>query len=157
MRFEKRIRYGLSMMLGAELSPWELAQLYAMMGQKGEFQPIKLRIDREESKPQRMLSEASVWMTAQTLQRRDRPDFPARSAFASTRSIAWKTGTSVGFRDAWSAGWYGDYTAVVWVGNLDYRSSLGLIGAEAAAPIFFDVVEALPKHPEEAVLPKWLS
>ena len=148
-RFEKRIHdYGLSMMLGAELSPWELAQLYAMMGQNGQYRPIHVLMDTVTPKVQRLLSQASVWMTAQTLQRRDRPDFPARSAFATTRSIAWKTGTSVGFRDAWSAGWYGDYTVVVWVGNLDYRSSQGLIGAEAAAPIFFDVVEALPIQPK---------
>ncbi|MHB1896930.1 MAG: hypothetical protein ACYCOY_09820, partial [Metallibacterium sp.] len=57
--------------------------------------------------------------------------------------VAWKTGTSSAFRDAWSAGVFGPYALVVWVGNFDGSSNPALVGGEAAAPLFFNIVHAL--------------
>jgi penicillin-binding protein 1C len=57
--------------------------------------------------------------------------------------VYWKTGTSWGFRDAWSAGLVGPYVLVVWLGNFDGSSNPALVGVEAAAPLFFDIVDGL--------------
>lgn len=145
---ESRIQdYGLSIMLGAELTPLELAEMYSTFGNNGVHKPLSITEFDDLDVEEYLFSPASVWLTEQTLKRRDRPDFPTQSInSSSSRPMAWKTGTSVGFRDAWSAGWYGDYTVVVWVGNLDFRSSIELVGAQSAAPIFFDVIDALPKQ-----------
>jgi len=55
----------------------------------------------------------------------------------------WKTGTSWGFRDAWTAGIFGSYVLVVWVGNFDGSSNPAFVGVQAAAPLFFRIVDAI--------------
>jgi penicillin-binding protein 1C len=60
-----------------------------------------------------------------------------------TIPVAWKTGTSWGFRDAWTAGLFGHYVLVVWVGNFDGSSNPAFVGISAAAPLFFRILDAL--------------
>jgi penicillin-binding protein 1C len=60
--------------------------------------------------------------------------------------VAWKTGTSWGFRDAWSAGLVGPYVLVVWVGDFSGRSNPEFVGIKTAAPLFFSLVDALAAH-----------
>jgi penicillin-binding protein 1C len=57
--------------------------------------------------------------------------------------IAWKTGTSWGFRDAWSAGIVGPYILVVWIGDFEDQGNPSFVGADAAAPLFFRIADAL--------------
>src|SRR5204863_10030959 len=57
--------------------------------------------------------------------------------------VSWKTGTSFGFRDAWSAGVFGPYVLVVWIGNADGAGNPAFVGVEAAAPLFFAIVDAV--------------
>jgi penicillin-binding protein 1C len=57
--------------------------------------------------------------------------------------VAWKTGTSWGFRDAWTAGVFGRYVLVVWVGNFDGTSNPAFVGVQTAAPLFFQIVDSL--------------
>jgi penicillin-binding protein 1C len=57
--------------------------------------------------------------------------------------VAWKTGTSWGFRDAWSAGVVGPYVLVVWIGNFDGQGNPAFVGVDAAAPLFFRIADAL--------------
>ncbi|MBL0121853.1 MAG: hypothetical protein IPP88_03700 [Betaproteobacteria bacterium] len=87
----------------------------------------------------RLLSEEASFVTLDMLKTNPRPDtgLPAQPA------VAWKTGTSWGFRDAWTAGIFGRYVLVVWVGNFDSSSNPAFIGVSAAAPLFFNVVDAL--------------
>jgi membrane carboxypeptidase/penicillin-binding protein PbpC len=86
----------------------------------------------------------AAWLTRQALSLKDRPDFPRRHDIAGLPpAIHWKTGTSFGFRDAWAVGSGPAYTAVVWTGNVDDRSSAELVGSEAAGPLLFDVLEGL--------------
>ena len=66
---------------------------------------------------------------------------PANTPIAN---IAWKTGTSFGFRDAWAVGVNAKYVVGVWVGNADGEGRPGVIGAEAAAPLMFEVFSGLP-------------
>ncbi len=65
-------------------------------------------------------------------------------AFSSSRKIAWKTGTSYGFRDAWAVGVTPRHVVGVWVGNADGEGRPGLTGYSAAAPVLFDLFDLLP-------------
>lgn len=137
--------YGLSVAVGGvELSPLELAGLYATLAEGGQHRPPRLRVSDPLAVPVPVLSEGATWLTRQVLALRDRPDFPRRHEMRVTPAhIHWKTGTSSGRRDAWAVGSGPEHTVAVWVGNLDNAGSAQLVGSEAAAPILFDVLEAL--------------
>jgi penicillin-binding protein 1C len=90
-------------------------------------------------------SAGSAWLTLQALRDVNRPEEEEGwKAFASSRDIAWKTGTSFGFRDAWSVGMTADYLVGVWVGNAGGEGRPGLTGVSAAAPLMFEVFRVLP-------------
>ncbi|MDP3652988.1 MAG: penicillin-binding protein 1C [Rhodoferax sp.] len=136
--------YGLALALGGgELTPEELVQFYAMLANQGQWQELQYLAHTRQAKPAQppltLLSAAASHITLDMLRQTPRPDTfaPARPA------VAWKTGTSWGFRDAWTAGVFGRYAMVVWVGNFDGSSNPELIGIEAAAPLFLRIVDAL--------------
>ena len=86
----------------------------------------------------------AVWLTFEAMKTLRRPDQEGQwETFTSSRPIAWKTGTSFGFRDAWAVGVTPKYTIGVWVGNADGEGRPGVIGLHAAAPIMFDVFRML--------------
>lgn len=139
-------QYGLSMIVGGiELTPLELAGLYATLAEDGVYRPLRLVAGADPAAaPVQIFGPGAAWLTRQALTERDRPDFPRRRDFAGVPpAIHWKTGTSYGFRDAWAIGSGPTYTAVVWTGNTDDRPSTELIGSEAAGPLLFDVLEGL--------------
>ena len=78
-------------------------------------------------------------MTLEMLRENPRPDGVFSGARAGVRA-AWKTGTSWGFRDAWSVGVFGPYVLAVWVGNFNGEGNPAFVGAQAAAPLFFRLV-----------------
>ncbi len=152
--------YGLSAVVGGlELTPLELAGLYAALADGGRHRPLRWRRSgsgQAESRESRALfSEGSSFLTRKTLSLRERPDFPERRALdGRAPRISWKTGTSFGNRDAWAAGSGKSLTAVVWLGNFDRRSSPALVGADVAAPLLFDLLEgAHDSHREAEVTP----
>ncbi len=63
--------------------------------------------------------------------------------------VPWKTGTSFGFRDAWSIGIVGPYVLAVWIGNFDGEGNPAFIGREAAAPLFFEIIDSLKSQDSE--------
>ena len=86
------------------------------------------------------------------LRLRDRPDFPSRRRFTGAPpNIHWKTGTSYGHRDAWSAGSNASFTAVIWLGNFDNTPSVHLVGAEVhvAQVKHHDAAHVIDGHPVE--------
>ena len=87
----------------------------------------------------RLLSPEAAFVTLDMLNTNPRPD----TGLPAQPPVAWKTGTSWGFRDAWTAGIFGRYVLVVWVGNFDSSSNPAFIGISAAAPLFFNIVDAL--------------
>lgn len=92
------------------------------------------------------MNAASVYQTFEAMDEAMRPgDEALWQQFESSRKIAWKTGTSFGFRDAWSIGVTPEYVVAVWVGNADGQGKPGLIGVQAAAPIMFDIFKILPR------------
>lgn len=90
-------------------------------------------------------SAGSCYATLKALQQVRRPDdFYDGGEMQSVRSIAWKTGTSYGYRDAWSIGATPEYIVAVWVGNADGTGRPGIIGTQAAAPLMFRIFDLLP-------------
>lgn len=92
-----------------------------------------------------ILSAAAIYQTFEAMQKVERPDSDGNwENFQSSQQIAWKTGTSIGFRDAWAVGVTPKYAVGVWTGNADGEGRPGLIGVKAAAPILFDLFDVLP-------------
>jgi len=138
--------HGLSLIAGGiELTPLEVAALYATLAQDGVYKPLRLLASDPPSKPTTLYGPAAAYLTRETLAQKDRPDFPKRRELRGGMppQIHWKTGTSFGYRDAWSVGSGPAYTALVWLGNVDNTSSHELVGSEAAGPVLFDVLESL--------------
>ena len=136
--------YGLALALGAaEVSMAELATLYASLANRGVVAPLRYRVDAPLPRAStRILSEESAFMVLEMLRAHPRPE----GAIAGIRGgapVAWKTGTSWGFRDAWSAGVFGPYVLVVWVGNFDGSANPAFVGGKIAAPLFFNIVNAV--------------
>lgn len=91
----------------------------------------------------RAVSPASSWLTAKALTRRSRPWVDVGSPRARDEGIVWKTGTSYAYHDAWTAGYGDEYAIAVWAGDLGYDRHPQLIGAEVAAPLFFEIAETV--------------
>lgn len=136
--------YGLSLVLGGgEVTMQELAKLYALLANRGVLQPLRMRkSDPVVTTPVRLLSEEASFMTLDMLSKHHRPgDTLAQQP--SLLPVYWKTGTSWGFRDAWSVGIFGPYVLVVWEGNFNSKGNNVFVGAEAAAPLFFNIIDSI--------------
>ena len=83
---------------------------------------------------------ASIWQTLNTLTALNRPEEEAGwQQLSSSGRLAWKTGTSFGFRDAWAIGVNPEYVIGIWVGNANGEGRPGLTGGLAAAPLLFEI------------------
>ncbi|HXK12520.1 MAG TPA: penicillin-binding protein 1C [Vicinamibacteria bacterium] len=94
------------------------------------------------------LGPAASYLTLRAMLEVERPgDEVSWRSFGSARKVAWKTGTSYGFRDAWAVGVTPRHAVGIWVGNASGEGRPGLTGHSAAAPILFDVFDSLPGGP----------
>ncbi|MCL1825262.1 MAG: penicillin-binding protein 1C [Betaproteobacteria bacterium] len=138
--------YGLALTLGGgEVTMAELAALYAVLPNQGEWRPLVMHKEKagaQAVKPERLLSEEAAFIALDMLEKNPRPDV-AYAGRVMPLPVAWKTGTSWGFRDAWTTGVVGRYVLVVWLGNFDGSSNPELRGIDAAAPLFFNIADAL--------------
>jgi penicillin-binding protein 1C len=92
-----------------------------------------------------ILSASSIFLTFEALEEVYRPgEETGWRYFDSRRRIAWKTGTSFGYRDGWAVGVTPEYVVGVWVGNADGEGRPGLTGTDAASPLMFDIFSQLP-------------
>ena len=156
--------YGLTLILGgAEVCLWDLGRVYmGMASNLNHIQEYGYRYDPEEFNPPSYLLEeiesegdeshplsglkssgimsaASIWQCFETLTGLERPtEEGSWEQFSSSQTIAWKTGTSFGYRDAWAIGLNPEYLVGVWVGNADGEGRPGLTGVNVAAPLMFD-------------------
>ena len=159
--------YGLSLILGgAEGSLWDITGLYASLGRvlnrynkTGLYHSADIHppgyVYHNQTDPHfhegsidnnHPFSAASIWLTFQSLIEVNRPESQAGwKSFSSAGKIAWKTGTSFGFRDGWAIGTSTEYTIGIWVGNADGEGLPGLTGISVAAPILFDIFSILPR------------
>jgi len=142
-RMASEQHYGLALVLGGgEVTMQELSGLYAMLANRGELRPLRLLASSPKTKGTRMLSEEASFMTMDMLRQNPRPD-DVVAAQPSRLPVYWKTGTSWSFRDAWTAGSFGPYVLVVWIGNFDGAGNPAFVGVDAAAPLFFRIADAL--------------
>ena len=154
--------YGLSLILGGcEVTMWDMAGIYASMtrtlnhqtANRGninakDFHPPNYLKQTSNFKPQTSnisLDAISIYFTFQAMKEVMRPGEEGLwQQFSSSQNIAWKTGTSFGFRDGWAIGVTSKNVVAVWVGNADGEGRPGLIGIQTAAPILFDIFRMLP-------------
>ena len=100
---------------------------------------------KSENSSQAILSAPAIWLTYEALRRVNRPETETGwQYFGSAPEIAWKTGTSFGYRDAWAIGTTPGYVVAVWAGNADGEGRPGLSGISSAAPLLFDIFRLLP-------------
>lgn len=92
----------------------------------------------------RMMSPGAAWIVRDILESGGHPDQPFVDTGRAGRRLAWKTGTSFGFRDAWTVGVTDNWTIGVWVGRPDGTPNPGFFGAGIAAPLARDLALALP-------------
>ena len=136
--------YGLALVLGGgEVSMEELVQMYAMLANRGEFKPLRTLADEKPAKGERLLSAEAAYMVLDMLDQNPRPDTAVSTSIPASLPIHWKTGTSNGFRDAWTVGVFGPYVLAVWLGNFNNDSNPALIGIQMAAPLFFELVDSI--------------
>ena len=158
--------YGLSIILGgAETSLWELTAMYAGMVRayaslpgrpyrkgyaKSDYHPNRYIADDGTQPEEAVLEEdgflraPSIGYALRAMEEVRRPtEETGWQLFGSSRAIAWKTGTSFGFRDGWAIGMNGRYLVGVWLGNADGEGRPGLTGVQAAAPLMFDLFDLL--------------
>lgn len=156
--------YGLSLILGgAESNLWDLCKSYASLASTvnhfddtqgkyysneflepsylANFKPLFGNISTEKT----IFDAGSAYLTFEALNKVNRPEGEENWQFYnSSNKIAWKTGTSFGFRDAWAIGTTKDVVVGVWVGNADGEGRPGLVGISTAAPIMFEIFNLLP-------------
>lgn len=151
--------YGLSIILGGgETSLWELAGAYSSLSRvlnryldekKYFIEDYHLPVIEKKHQtreiltedPNPVLSSSAIWLTYEALLKVNRPESETGwQYFSSAPVMAWKTGTSFGFRDAWAVGTTPKHVIAVWTGNADGEGRPGLTGITAAAPILFDLV-----------------
>lgn len=157
--------YGLALILGgAEGSLWDIAGMYASMSRtltqyfthpgankydRNDFHGLRyIAEDSSKTTPTleatSWLSASAIYQTFDVLKEVYRPgEETGWRYFNSAKKIAWKTGTSFGYRDGWAVGVTPDYVVGVWVGNADGEGRPGLTGTEAASPLLFDIFAQL--------------
>ena len=155
--------YGLSLNLGGvELTMRELVGLYAMLANDGVWYPIKALKNEDKRQGKRLLSREASFLVLDMLQNNPNSVYSYKNALSIP--VSWKTGTSSGYRDAWTVGTFGPYVLGVWIGNFDNKANPAFIGKDLAAPLFFELVDGiqhergplvqLNKHPETMNLKK---
>ncbi|MEM7729162.1 MAG: penicillin-binding protein 1C [Pseudomonadota bacterium] len=135
---------GLALALGGTgLSARDLAVLYTALGNGGMAGPLRFHQDADEDSSFRLMSEDAAADILDALR-----GAPVPKGFANMPGvgrIAYKTGTSYGFRDSWAAGLAGDYAIIVWTGRPDGAPRPGRTGRASAAPILFDIAAPFVK------------
>lgn len=148
--------YGLSLVLGgAEVSMDELVSLYALLANKGKVKSLRWLQDQAQEEGESILSESTAFMTLDML----KDNLPPSQGFKrewlrEPVPVYWKTGTSYSYRDAWSVGIFGPYVLAVWVGNFDGQGNPAFVGRQAAAPLFFRIINGIRAEQQNFIVPK---
>jgi penicillin-binding protein 1C len=161
--FRPAADYGLPLIIGgAEVTLWDLTGAYAGLGRRamgsqwpeGRSQAAFFPLISELKKPvltsgfdpnePQQISVGAAYLALDAMKELARPgQEDAWKNFTSSRRVAWKTGTSQGYRDAWAVGVTPEYTVGVWVGNASGEGRPDLLGFSVAAPLLFDVFNIL--------------
>jgi penicillin-binding protein 1C len=135
--------YGLTLPLGgAEVTMEDLVRLYAALANNGELRPLRRSsCDPVALRGRRMIMPEAAFLTLDML---DLPRTEISRAYSDQAApVFWKTGTSHGFRDAWSVAVFNHYVLAIWIGNFDGRANGNFVGRIAAAPLLFQIIDSL--------------
>lgn len=138
--------YGLALSLGGvEVTMLELTGLYVALANGGRLQRLRMLEATGDPAPKiQILSPEASYLTLEILADNPPPASHTRPLSADGgNQVAWKTGTSHGFRDAWAVGISGDMAVAVWVGNFNGAGNRAFVGRGAAGPLLFDLLSAL--------------
>ena len=144
-RMAPEAHYGLALVLGGgEVTMEELVTMYAALANHGVLKPLRTTRDAPQEKGTRLLSEEASYLVLDMLKDTPRPEQGQyRDWVRDPLPVSWKTGTSYGFRDAWTVGIFGPYVLAVWVGNFDGEANPAFVGIQAAAPLFFELADSI--------------
>lgn len=128
--------YGLALSLGGvELTMQELSALYVTLVNDGVWHPLRMLQKDPRVIGKRLLSPEASFLVLDILQQ--------MKGASKKLPIAWKTGTSSGYRDAWTVGSFGPYVLAVWIGNFNNQGNQAFVGKNIAAPLFFELIDAI--------------
>ncbi|MBO4707564.1 MAG: penicillin-binding protein 1C [Elusimicrobiaceae bacterium] len=147
--------YGISGVIGSiDVSLLELAKLYAAIANGGKVQNISFLKDEPIKEENQILSPEASFVLFDMLT--SNPLYANKKIYnhlGDKVKVAWKTGTSFAFKDAWAVGIFGDYVLGVWVGNFDGKSNNNIFGRTAAGELFSGLIEIVVKDSPETFLP----
>jgi len=151
LRFPRGARPNLALILGGTgVRLEELVGAFAAFQRGGVAAQVRYT-PQQPLRERRVLSPGAAWIVREILQANPRPG-QARAVFdtGARPPVAWKTGTSYGFRDAWAVGGTRRYTVGVWVGRPDGTPLPGQYGAITALPLLLETIDSLPRAPGDA-------
>jgi penicillin-binding protein 1C len=151
LRFPRGARPNLALILGGTgVRLEDLVGAFAAFQRGGVAAQVRY-VPEQPLVERRLLSPGAAWIVRDVLQSNPRPGYASGAFDAGTRPpVAWKTGTSYGFRDAWAVGGTRRYTVGVWVGRPDGTPLPGQYGAITALPLLLDTIDSLPRAPGDA-------
>jgi penicillin-binding protein 1C len=130
---------------GLGISLADITMLYAGIADGGQARALRFVMGTPDAPDHRLFGPVAAFYLRDVLRGVALPDgWAMGQGLSRQRAIAFKTGTSYGFRDAWSVGFSNDYTVGVWVGRADGSPRPGRMGRESAAPILLKTFEILP-------------
>ncbi len=151
-------RLGLSMIVGGcGVTLEELVGAYSAFPSGGLYAPLSyIQSPAAEAKQtQRVFSKATAFMVTEILSGLDRPDIPNNfESSLNLPTVAFKTGTSYGRRDAWAVGYSAEFTVGVWLGNVTNKGSADLVSRESSAPLLIDMFNSISSTHQKEILPE---
>ena len=137
---------------GLGISLADITMLYSAIADGGEAHALRYVAGSSAAPEHRLFGNVAAFYLKQILRGVALPDgWAMGQGLARQRAVAFKTGTSYGYRDQWSVGFSNDYTVGVWVGEADGSPRPGHVGRDSAAPILLKTFELLPRdvHPDD--------
>lgn len=150
LKFKDEKFYGLSLPLGGvEMSMLDLIKLYASLAHLGKYADLNVTLEKQKSLYQQILTPESVYIVLQMLKKNPRSESLTFQDLTKTAMpLAWKTGTSKSYKDAWTMGLIGNYAVGIWFGDNDREMNPALIGRNVAAPLYFQIYDYLRNKPQ---------
>lgn len=143
---------------GVGTSLESLVAMYTAFANAGQTRPLQYLQSTPRQPPRYLMSAQAAWVTQHILTGIGRPDgVRSLAAFNRKQQLAWKTGTSYGFRDSWAIGVGRNYTLGVWVGRPDGTPLPGASGRASAGPLLHAIADYLPDSRSPIERPQGVS
>ena len=142
--------YGVGIVIGnCEVRLIDLANAYACLARGGDYLPVQFEENESTTAPQSIFSREACWLITDIMSGDERAmDTTRHAADVHLPSMAWKTGTSAGLRDAWTIAYNPEYVIGVWIGDPAGGSSEAFVGREMATPVAWDILRRM--YPDNA-------